>query len=294
MKRDKVKIFDTTLRDGLRNSGATLSLEQKVRVAQQLEQLDVDAIEIGFGGPLEIESMRSIAEAVTGPVVFGLSRVNRKDMERVFQGVAQARKPGINIFIPTSDSFLTKVRMSRQQALDTAVSAVGYAKERLDHIAFSAQDASRSDPDYLVQIFGEVIRAGATTVSVPDSTGQALPRQFGALYKFLRKHVANAKTVTWSVHCHNELGLAVANSLAAIENGARQVECTINGIGERAGNTSLEEVVMALRTREDAFTKVTTGIVAEQLYATSQLLSQMTNITVSINKPVVGANVLRH
>ena len=184
--------------------------------------------------------------------------------------------------------------MSRQECIDAAVWAVEYAKKYLDYIEFSAEDASRTDRDFLVQIFGEVIQAGAVTVNVPDTTGYAIPHQFGALFQYLRETVPGGRDVTWSAHCHNDLGLAVANSLVAIENGARQVECTINGIGERAGNTSMEEVVMALRTREDVFSHVSTQIVTEQIYPSSQLLSQITGISVPINKPVVGDNAFAH
>lgn len=290
MEPEIVKIFDTTLRDGLRNSGVTASLEDKLRFLQQLERLKVDAIEIGYGGPTQVESMRQLAESVTTPIVLGLSRVNLKDVRRVLQGVEHAKKPGINIFIPASDSFLKKSSMSRQQALDAIVKAVAYARQYLHHIQVSAQDASRADPAYLVELFTAVIAAGATVLSIADSTSYAVPQQFGQLCNYVRTHVAGGNTVTWSVHCHNDLGLAVANSLAAIENGVRQVEGTINGIGERAGNTALEEVVTVLKTRADVFSPVTTTIATEQLIATSQLLSQFTGIVVSVNKPVVGAN----
>ncbi len=292
MEQEVVKIFDTTLRDGLRNSGVTASLADKLRFLQQLERLKVDAIEIGYGGPTQVELMRQLAESVTGPIVLGLSRVDLKDVQRVLQGVEQAKKPGINIFIPASDSFLKKSTMSRQQALDAVVKAVAYARQYLSHIQVSAQDASRADPAYSVELFAAVIEAGATVLSLADSTSYAVPQQFGQLCNYVRTHVPGADTVTWSVHCHNDLGLAVANSLAAIENGVRQVEGTINGIGERAGNTALEEVVTVLKTRADVFSPVTTTIATEQLIATSQLLSQFTGIMVSVNKPVVGHNSL--
>ena len=236
--------------------------------------------------------MRQLAESVTGPIVLGLSRVNLKDVRRVLQGVENAKKPGINIFIPTSDSFLKKATMSRQQALDAVVKAVAYARQYLSHIQVSAQDASRTDPAYLVELFAAVIAAGATVLSIADSTSYAVPQQFGQLCHYLRTQVPGGDTVTWSVHCHNDLGLAVANSLAAIANGIRQVEGTINGIGERAGNTALEEVIMVIKTRADVFSPATTNIAAEQLIPTSQLLSQFTGILVSINKPVVGHNSL--
>ncbi len=297
MERELVKIFDTTLRDGEQSPGATMNIEEKILVARQLEKLNVDVIEAGFAASSEgdFESVRRIAALIRTPIVLSLARTKEGDLVRAIQAVEKAHHPGIHIFIATSDIHLKhKLMMSRQEALDAAVWAVSYAKKYLDYIEFSAEDASRTDPEYLVQIFGETIKAGAVTINVPDTTGYAIPHQFGALFRFLRERVPGASTVTWSAHCHNDLGLAVANSLAAIENGARQVECTINGIGERAGNTSMEEVVMALKTREDVFSSVKTNIVTEQIYPSSQLLSQITGIAVPINKPIVGANAFAH
>ncbi len=292
MEREVVRIFDTTLRDGLRNSGVTVSLEDKLRFMRQLEQLNVDAIEVGYGGPTQVESMRRLAESVTSPVVLGLSRINLNDVRRVLQGVGPAKKPGINIFVPASDTFLEKSRMSRQQALYAITKAVVYARQYVTHIQVSAQDTSRADPAYLVELFAAVIAAGATVLSIADSTSYAIPHQFGQLCHYLRTHVPGGDTATWSVHCHNDLGLAVANSLAAVENGVRQVEGTINGIGERAGNTALEEVIVALKTRADLFSSVTTNIATEQLIPASHMLSQFTGIMVSVNKPVVGHNAV--
>ena len=292
MEREVVKIFDTTLRDGLRNSGVTASLEDKLRFMRQLERLNVDSIEVGYGGPTQVESMRQLAASVTNPIVLGLSRVNLKDVRRVLQGVEQAQKPGINIFIPVSDNFLKKATTSRQQALDAVVKAVSYARQYLPHIQVSAQDAARADPTYLVGLFGAVIEAGATVLSIADSTSYAIPQQFGQLCHDVRTQVPGGDTVTWSVHCHNDLGLAVANSLAAVGSGVRQIEGTINGIGERAGNTALEEVIMVLKACADLFAPATTHIVTEQLIPTSQMLSRLTGIMVSINKPVVGHNSL--
>lgn len=275
MEREQVKIYDTSLRDGLRNSGISMTLEQKLSFARQLEQLKVDAIEIGYGGPSQIETLSRLAELLAGPVVFGLSRVNVKDVDRVLQGVQQAKNPGVNIFSPVSDDFLRRAKKSRQQAIDASAAGVAYARQHVDHVTFSAQDASRADPGYLAEIFAAVIAAGATTVSIADSMSYAVPQQFGQLCDFVRARTANGNKVTLSVHCHNELGLAVANSLAAIENGARQVECTVNGIGEGEGNTPLQGVVNALRLRDDVFTSVTTGIAYEQLTATSRLLAEI-------------------
>jgi 2-isopropylmalate synthase len=297
MEREIVRIFDTTLRDGEQSPGATMNVEEKVMVARRLENLNVDVIEAGFAASSEgdFESVCRVAELVTNPIVLSLSRTKEGDIERAISAVEKAKKPGVHIFIATSDIHLKhKLMMSRQEALDAAVWAVSYAKKYLDYIEFSAEDASRTDPEYLLQIFAEVIQAGAVTVNVPDTTGYAIPHHYGALIKFLRERTPGGDKVTWSTHCHNDLGLAVANSLAAIENGARQVECTINGIGERAGNTSMEEVVMALKTRADVFTNVTTNIVTEQIYPASQLLSQITGIAVPINKPIVGANAFAH
>ena len=297
MEREVVRIFDTTLRDGEQSPGATMNIEEKVMVAGQLEKLNVDVIEAGFAASSEgdFESVRRVAELVSTPIVLSLSRTKEDDIRRAIRAVEKAKHPGVHIFIATSDIHLKhKLMMSRQECVDAAVWAVEYAKKHLDYIEFSAEDASRTDRDFLVQIFGEVIRAGAVTINVPDTTGYAIPHQFGALFQYLRETVPGGGDVTWSAHCHNDLGLAVANSLAAIENGARQVECTINGIGERAGNTSMEEVVMALRTREDVFANVGTQIVTEQIYPSSQLLSQITGIIVPINKPVVGDNAFAH
>jgi 2-isopropylmalate synthase len=297
MERQIVKIFDTTLRDGEQSPGATMNIEEKVMVARQLEKLNVDVIEAGFAASSDgdFESVQRVSELVTSPIVLSLSRTKEADVVRAIKAVEKAKHPGLHIFIATSDIHLKhKLMMSRQEALDAAVWAVSYAKKYLDYIEFSAEDASRTDPAYLVQIFGEAIKVGAVTVNVPDTVGYAIPYQYGALFKFLRENVPGGKTVTWSAHCHNDLGLAVANSLAAIENGARQVECTINGIGERAGNTSMEEVVMTLKTREDVFAAVKTNIVSEQIYSSSQLLSQITGLIVPQNKPIVGANAFAH
>jgi 2-isopropylmalate synthase len=275
VERETVQIFDTSLRDGLRNSGITLTLEQRLRFVRQLEQLNVDVIEIGYGGPSQVETMRQLAEVVSKPVVVGLSRVNLKDVRRVLKGVEPARKPGINIFIPASDAFLTKAKLTHRQAVDATVTAVSYAKQHLGHVEVSAQDAARADPEYLIALFRAVVEAGATVLSIADSTSYAVPQQFGPLCACVREQVPTNHTVTWSVHCHNELGLAVANSLAAIEYGVRRVECTVNGIGEGAGNTPLHRVLNALRVRDDVFTAVRTDLAFEQLPATSRMLSEM-------------------
>jgi 2-isopropylmalate synthase len=275
MEREVVKIYDTSLRDGLRNSGIAMNLEQKLRFARQLEQLNVDAIEVGYGGPSQIEAMQQLAKAVTSPVVYGLSRVNLKDVDRIVEGVGRAKTPGVNIFSPTSNDFLKRAKKTWQQAIDDTAAAVAHAKKHVNHITFSAQDASRADPTLLVKICTAAIEAGATTISIADSVSYAVPSQFGPLCQFLRSQVESSAKVTWSVHCHNEIGLAVANSLTAIENGIRQVECTVDGIGEGAGNTSLQLIVTALRSRADVFQNVTTAIVVEHFPTTGQLLTEI-------------------
>ncbi len=275
MQRETVKIYDTTLRDGLRNSGITMMLEQKLAFARQLEQLNVDAIEIGYGGPSQIETMKQLAQAVSAPVVYGLSRVNIKDVERVLESVEHAKKPGVNIFHPVSDDFLRRAKRTRQQAIEDTIKAIGYARQHVDHVVFATQDASRADPAFLVEMCNAVITAGATTISIADSVSYALPQQFGGLCAFLRANTVGGDAITWSVHCHNDLGLAVANSLAAVERGVRQVECTINGAGEGAGNTPLQPVVAALQKRDDVFAAVTTNINYDQLPVTGQMLADI-------------------
>jgi len=293
---DRVQIFDTTLRDGEQSPGATMNVEEKLAIARQLEHLGVDVIEAGFAASSEgdFESVRRVAAMVTKPIVLSLARTREQDVDRALKAVEKARRPGIHIFIATSDIHLKhKLMMSRKDVLDAAVWAVRRAKQHLDYVEFSAEDASRSDPAYLVEVFGAVIDAGARTINVPDTTGYALPEEYGALFRMLGERVPGGDRVLWSAHCHNDLGMAVANSLAAVQNGARQVECTVNGIGERAGNTSMEEVVMAIKTRRDRF-GVDTGIVTEQIYPTSRLLAQITGIPIPINKPIVGDNAFAH
>ncbi|HXG51716.1 MAG TPA: 2-isopropylmalate synthase [candidate division Zixibacteria bacterium] len=293
---DYVRIFDTTLRDGEQSPGASMTVEQKLVIARQLEKLGVDVIEAGFAASSEgdFEAIQRICREVKRPRILSLARAQEGDIQRALQSVEHARVPGIHVFIATSDIHLKhKLRMTREQVLEAAVKAVSYARQHLDYIEFSAEDASRSDLEFLIQVFREVIRAGASTINVPDTTGYAIPAEFGALVGNLIERTAGAERVTWSAHCHNDLGLAVANSLAAVAAGARQVECTINGIGERAGNTSLEEVVMALRTRKN-YLNVDTRIVTEQIYPTSRLVSQVTGIPIPINKPIVGDNAFAH
>jgi len=296
MEQKVVQIFDTTLRDGEQSPGATMNVEEKVVIARQLEKLGVDVIEAGFAvsSPGDFDSVARVAEAVTRPIVLSLSRTREADIKQAIKSVEKAMHPGIHIFIATSDLHLKrKLMMSRQEVVDAACWAVEYAKKHIDYIEFSAEDASRSDREYLVKVFGEVIRCGAVTLNVPDTTGYAVPEEFGALFRYLIANTRGGDGVRWSAHCHNDLGMAVANSLAAVRNGARQVECTVNGIGERAGNTSLEEVVMAIATRKDFF-DLRTNVVSEQIYPASRLLSQVTGLTVPANKPIVGDNAFAH
>ncbi|MET0151538.1 MAG: 2-isopropylmalate synthase [Candidatus Binatia bacterium] len=293
----RVQIFDTTLRDGEQSPGATMNVEEKLMMARQLEKLGVDVIEAGFAASSEgdFEAVSKVAAAVKRPVVLSLCRTREGDIMRALKAVEKAAHPGILIVIATSDIHLKhKLRMSRQEVVDAAVWAVSFAKKHLDYVEFSAEDASRSDFDYLVEVFGAVIAVGASTVNVPDTTGYAIPERTTELFRNLIEKTPGADRVVWSTHCHNDLGMAVANSLAAVMGGARQIECTVNGIGERAGNTSLEEVVMAIRTRRDVFAAVDTGIVSEQIYPTSRLLSQIIGQPIPINKPIVGDNAFAH
>jgi 2-isopropylmalate synthase len=293
---DRVRIFDTTLRDGEQSPGATMNIEEKLVIARQLERLGVDVIEAGFAASSEgdFEAVQRVAAAVAKPVVLSLARTREQDVDRAIKGVERAQRPGIHIFIATSDIHLKhKLMMSRRDVVDAAVWAVTRARKHLDYIEFSAEDASRSDPDYLVEVFTAVIEAGARVINVPDTTGYIMPEEYGALFRMLRERVPGADRVVWSAHCHNDLGMATANSLAAVENGARQVECTVNGIGERAGNTAMEEVVMAIKTRAERF-GVDTGIVTEEIFATSRLVTQITGLAVQVNKAIVGENAFAH
>ena len=292
-----VQIFDTTLRDGEQSPGATMNVEEKLVVARQLEKLGVDVIEAGFAAASEgdADAVRRVADTVATPIVLSLARTRQGDLEAALRSVERARRPGIHIFIATSDLHLKrKLMMTHQEVVDAACWAVRFAKQHVDYVEFSAEDASRSERDYLLQVFGEVIAAGACTLNVPDTTGYAVPQEFGALFRDLITRTPGGDRVIWSAHCHNDLGMAVANSLAAVRNGARQVECTINGIGERAGNTSLEEVVMAIKTRRDVFADVDVHIDTRQIYPSSRLLAQITGIPIPINKPIVGDNAFAH
>lgn len=295
MKKD-IKIFDTTLRDGEQSPGASMNVDEKIRVAHQLEKLNVDIIEAGFpiASEGDFDAVRKVAATVKNCQVAGLARANPKDIDRAWEALKNAANPRIHTFIATSDIHLKhKLKKSRDEVLEAAVAAVRYAKAYTKNVEFSAEDAVRSDVGYLCRIVEAVIKAGATTVNIPDTVGYAIPSEFGRLIKTLNERVPNIGKAVISVHCHNDLGLAVANSIAALENGAGQVECTINGIGERAGNASLEEIVMALRTRKDLL-GYDTGIVTEGLYPTSRLITHITGMVVQPNKAIVGANAFAH
>ncbi len=293
---ERVFIFDTTLRDGEQAPGFSMNINEKIMVAKQLAKLGVDVIEAGFpaASPGDFESVRAVAENVKGPVIAGLCRANRKDIEAGANALKPAERMRIHTFIATSEIHMKyKLKMDPKEVLDRAVDAVKFARNFTDDVEFSAEDATRSDLDFLCKVIEEVIKAGATTVNIPDTVGYAIPSEFKEKISYIMNKVPNIDKAIVSVHCHNDLGLAVANSLAAIEAGARQVECTINGIGERAGNAALEEIVMAINTRRDLF-NLTTGINTKEIYRTSQLVSHITGVYVQPNKAVVGKNAFAH
>lgn len=293
---DYVRIFDTTLRDGEQSPGATMNVEEKIQIALQLERLGVDAIEAGFpiASDGDFEAVRRIAERIKDTKVVALARCERADIERAWEAVKVARRPGLHVFLSTSDIHLRyQLRKDRQEVLQWAAEMVRLAKGLCQDVEFSPMDASRTEPTFLFQVLEAAIEAGATTINIPDTVGYATPEEFGALIRQIKSRVKGIDGVILSVHCHNDLGLAVANSLAAVQAGARQVECTINGIGERAGNAALEEVVMALRTRFDHF-GVQSRVRTELLYPTSRMVSRITGIPVQPNKAIVGANAFSH
>lgn len=293
---DRIIIFDTTLRDGEQSPGASMNTREKLRLAVQLEKLGVDVVEAGFPAASEgdFEAVSKIAGRLERTEVAGLARASKEDIDRVWGAIKHGVKPRIHTFIATSDIHLKyKLKMSREEVITAAVEAVRYAKSLTNNIEFSAEDGSRSDPDFLCRVFEAAIEAGATTVNLPDTVGYAIPDEFADLVQYVLDHTPNIKRSILSVHCHNDLGLATANTIAAVGRGARQVEVTINGIGERAGNTSMEEVVMALHTRPNHL-PMTTGIDTGHIYATSRLVSSITGIIVQPNKAVVGANAFAH
>ncbi len=293
---DQLIIFDTTLRDGEQSPGASMNMEEKMRIARALEKMRVDVIEAGFpiASPGDFESVKAVAEAVRESTVCGLARALERDIETAGRALKPAARGRIHTFIATSPIHMEKkLRMSPDQVVEQAVQAVKWARQYTDDVEFSPEDAGRSEPDFLCRILEAVIDAGATTLNIPDTVGYNLPHQFGALIGELIERIPNSDKAVFSVHCHNDLGLAVANSLSAVLNGARQVECTINGLGERAGNASLEEVVMAVRTRQDLF-DCDTRLDTTQIVPCSKMVSGITGFPVQPNKAVVGANAFAH
>jgi len=297
MSTELIRIFDTTLRDGEQSPGCSMNLNEKLTLARQLERLGVDVIEAGFpiASTGDFESVQAIARELTTTRVCGLARTGSEDVERAAAALEDAKRPRIHTFIATSDIHLEhKLRMSREQVLEEVDRAVRQARGYVEDVEFSAEDATRSDPEYLVQVFQTAIEAGASTCNVPDTVGYTQPEEYAALMRELRARIPEAENVVFAVHCHDDLGLAVANSLAAVLAGARQVECTLNGIGERAGNTSMEEVVMAIKTRRDVYGAVDTQINTTEIYASSRLLSSIIGVSVQPNKAIVGDNAFAH
>ncbi|ABK16007.1 2-isopropylmalate synthase [Syntrophobacter fumaroxidans] len=292
----KIFIFDTTLRDGEQVPGAKLNKRQKIEIAQQLAVLGVDVIEAGFpcSSPDDLAAVKAISENVKGPVITGLARAVVEDIDIAWEAVRNAERPRIHVFLGSSDIHLQKkLRQDRATALRQAVDAVKYAKRFCEDVEYSTEDASRTDFEYLCRVLDAVIKEGATVVNVPDTVGYAVPDEFGEIIRKLREKVPGLDKVTLSVHCHNDLGLAVANSLAAVSNGANQIECTINGVGERAGNASLEELVMVLKTRHATF-DAHTDVKSQEIYRTSRMVSRLMNVPVQPNKAIVGANAFAH
>lgn len=293
---EKIIIFDTTLRDGEQSPGASLNLAEKMEVARALRTLNVDVIEAGFPitSPGDFEAVKTIAQEIKGPIICGLARAVDKDIDRCWEAVKHSDRPRIHTFIATSDVHVEKkLRKSREEVIGMAVNAVQRARKYCDDVEFSPEDAARTDLDYMCAVVEACIEAGATTINIPDTVGYSNPWEFGARIAYLFKKVKNAKDAIISVHCHNDLGLSVANSLAAIREGARQVECTVNGIGERAGNASLEEVVMNIHTRPDYYA-FKTDINLSHIYPASRLVSNLTGIVVQPNKAIVGGNAFAH
>jgi 2-isopropylmalate synthase len=296
MSENRLIIFDTTLRDGEQSPGASMNLAEKVEVAHALKDLGVDVIEAGFpiASPGDFESVQAIAREVHGPVICGLARCNEDDIDRAWEAVKDSPKPRVHVFLATSAIHREfKLQMAKDEIVRRAVEGVKRAKEYCDDVEFSPEDAARTELDFLAEVVEKAVEAGATTLNIPDTVGFAVPSQYAAAMRHLKQTVRGIDNIVLSVHCHNDLGMAVANSLAAVREGARQIECTINGLGERAGNCALEEVVMALRTRKDFF-GLETGINTRRLYPISRLVSHVTGIQVQRNKAVVGQNAFAH
>ncbi|MDD5236798.1 MAG: 2-isopropylmalate synthase, partial [Candidatus Omnitrophica bacterium] len=294
---EKLIIFDTTLRDGEQAPGASLNKAEKLEVAQQLKVLGVDVIEAGFpiASPGDFAAVEMIARHIKGPVICGLARAIKADMDAAYLATRPAARARIHVFLATSKVHMQyKLKKAKEEILRLAVESVKYARKKCSDIEFSPEDASRSERDFLFKVIEEVINSGASTINIPDTVGYTEPDEFADLIEDIKNNVPNIEKAVISVHCHNDLGLAVANSLAAIRKGARQAECTINGIGERAGNASLEEIVMNVKTRVDLFPGIQTSIKASEIYKTSKLVSKLTGFVVAPNKAVVGGNAFRH
>lgn len=293
---EKIFIFDTTLRDGEQAPGFSMNIDEKLEIASQLAKLKVDIIEAGFpiASEGDFEAVKEVSKAVKGPIIAGLCRITKKDIDRAWEALQYAEKGRIHTFVATSDIHLEyKLKKTKEEILKSAVENVAYAKSLTNDVEFSTEDAARSDINFLCKIVEAVIDAGANTINIPDTVGYAIPHEFAGMIKYIVDNVPNINKAILSVHCHNDLGLSVANSLAAIQCGARQVHCTINGIGERAGNASLEETVMAIKTRKD-YLKHYTTVQTEEIYKTSRLLTKITGISVQPNKAVVGKNAFAH
>ncbi len=292
----RVFIFDTTLRDGEQSPGISLNVQEKVEIAAQLERLGVDAIEAGFpvASKGDFEAVKAIAQSIRKPIIVGLARAVKGDIDRAWQALKYAARPRIHTFIATSDIHMEyKLKMTPEEVLVRVKEAVSYAKSLCNDVEFSTEDGSRTRPEFLFQVIETAIKAGATVINIPDTVGYSTPQEFGGLIRSIVDNVQGIEDVVLSVHCHNDLGMAVPNSLAAVQNGATQVECTINGLGERAGNAALEEIVMALKTRRD-FYGVDTGVVTKEIYRTSRLVSHLTGIHIQPNKAIIGANAFAH
>ena len=295
-EQNRVRIFDTTLRDGEQAPGFSLRPSEKLQLARQLDLLGVDIIEAGFpiASPADAEAVRHIATEIRRPIIACLARCLRADLEKAAWSIEPAARGRIHTFIATSDLHLqAKLRMTREQCLENAIDAVRYARQHTDDVQFSAEDATRSDLDFLCRVVEGVIKAGATTINLPDTVGFTTPDDTREFFESIRGRVPNADTVVFSTHCHDDLGLAVANSIAAVQGGARQVECTINGIGERAGNAALEEIVMAFHVRRDRL-PYTVGIEQKQIYPSSEMVTSLTGQGVQVNKAIVGRNAFAH
>jgi len=297
MSEERIVIFDTTLRDGEQSPGASLSISEKLEIAQQLAKLGVDIIEAGFpvSSPAQFEATRLVADEIQGPVIAGLARANAQDIEAAGKALEPAAKHRIHVFIATSPIHMEyKLKKKPDQVLAMAVEAIKLAKAFTDDVEFSPEDACRSEMPFLIEILTAVVEAGATTLNIPDTVGYILPYEYGRMIAQIKAEVPGVDNCIISTHCHNDLGMAVANSLAGVQNGARQIECAVNGLGERAGNAALEEVIMAIHTRADFFGTAKTGVNTKEIHRTSQLVSQLTGFVIQPNKAIVGANAFAH